>query len=145
MNGIVAASSSGGGIQIIAMMVIFFGIFWFLAIRPQRKQQRSHREMVSMLKKGDEVVTIGGMFGTIKKIGPDFVELEIANRTKVRYLKRAISSIVSEEEEEEEEEYDDEPEEQVEDAEEEATDAEASEDDEDEAAASDDDSETSRA
>jgi preprotein translocase subunit YajC len=141
MNGIVAASSSGGGIQIIAMMVIFFGIFWFLAIRPQRKQQRSHREMVSMLKKGDEVVTIGGMFGTIKKIGPDFVELEIANRTKVRYLKRAISSIVSEEEEE----YDDEPEEQVEDAEEEATDAEASEDDEDEAAAGDDDSETSRA
>ncbi len=141
MNGIVAASSSGGGIQIIAMMVIFFGIFWFLAIRPQRKQQRAHREMVSMLKKGDEVVTIGGMFGTIKKIGPDFVELEIANRTKVRYLKRAISSIVSEEEEE----YDDEPEEQVEDAEEEATDAEATEGDEDESAASDDDSETSRA
>lgn len=140
MNGIVAASSSGGGIQIIAMMVIFFGIFWFLAIRPQRKQQRAHREMVSMLKKGDEVVTIGGMFGTIKKIGPDFVELEIANRTKVRYLKRAISSIVSEEEEE----YDDEPEEQVEDAEEEATDAEATEGDEDESAASDD-SETSRA
>jgi preprotein translocase subunit YajC len=141
MNGIVAASSSGGGIQIIAMMVIFFGIFWFLAIRPQRKQQRAHREMVSMLKKGDEVVTIGGMFGTIKKIGPDFVELEIANRTKVRYLKRAISSIVSEEEEE----YDDEPDEHVEDAEEEATDAEATEGDEDESAASDDDSETSRA
>ena len=48
-----------------------------------------------MLKKGDEVVTIGGMFGTITAIGDDWVELEIAKRTKVRYLKRAISSITS--------------------------------------------------
>ena len=59
-----------------------------------------------MLKKGDEVVTIGGMFGTVTAIGDDWVELEVAKRTKVRYLKRAISSITSIDEYDEEEDED---------------------------------------
>jgi preprotein translocase subunit YajC len=91
---------------IIIWILVFFGIFYFLAIRPQRRQKQQHAEMVSMLKKGDEVVTIGGMFGTISAIGDDWVELEVAKRTKVRYLKRAISSITSIDEYEEEEEED---------------------------------------
>ena len=95
-----------GGPMIIIWIVVFFGIFYFLAIRPQRRQKQQHSEMVSMLKKGDEVVTIGGMFGTITAIGDDWVELEVAKRTKVRYLKRAISSITSIDEYDEEEEED---------------------------------------
>ena len=96
-----------GGATIIIWILVFFGIFYFLAIRPQRRQKQQHAEMVSMLKKGDEVVTIGGMFGTITAIGDDWVELEVAKRTRVRYLKRAISSITSidEYDEEEEDEY----------------------------------------
>ena len=96
-----------GGATIIIWILVFFGIFYFLAIRPQRRQKQQHAEMVSMLKKGDEVVTIGGMFGTISAIGDDWVELEVAKRTRVRYLKRAISSITSidEYDEEEEDEY----------------------------------------
>jgi preprotein translocase subunit YajC len=92
---------------IIIWILVFFGIFYFLAIRPQRRQKQQHAEMVNMLKKGDEVVTIGGMFGTISAIGDDWVELEVAKRTRVRYLKRAISSITSidEYDEEEEDEY----------------------------------------
>jgi preprotein translocase subunit YajC len=92
---------------IIIWIVVFFGIFYFLAIRPQRRQKQQHAEMVSMLKKGDEVVTIGGMFGTVSAIGDDWVELEVAKRTRVRYLKRAISSITSidEYDEDEEDEY----------------------------------------
>ncbi len=92
---------------IIIWILVFFGIFYFLAIRPQRRQKQQHSEMVSMLKRGDEVVTIGGMFGTVTAIGDDWVELEVAKRTKVRYLKRAISSITSidEYDEEEEDEY----------------------------------------
>ncbi len=89
---------------IIIWILVFFGIFYFLAIRPQRRQKQAHAEMMSMLKKGDEVVTIGGMFGTITTIGDDWVELEVAKRTKIRYLKRAISSITSIEEIEDEEE-----------------------------------------
>ena len=95
-----------GGATIIIWILVFFGIFYFLAIRPQRRQKQQHSEMVSMLKKGDEVVTIGGMFGTITAIGDDWVELEVAKRTKVRYLKRAISSITSIDEYDEEEEED---------------------------------------
>ncbi len=53
---------------IIIWILVFFGIFYFLAIRPQRRQKQQHAEMVGMLKKGDEVVTIGGMFGTISAI-----------------------------------------------------------------------------
>jgi len=96
-----------GGATIIIWILVFFGIFYFLAIRPQRRQKQQHAEMVSMLKKGDEVVTIGGMFGTVSAIGDDWVELEVAKRTRVRYLKRAISSITSidEYDEDEEDEY----------------------------------------
>ncbi len=115
---------------IIIWILVFFGIFYFLAIRPQRRQKQQHAEMVSMLKKGDEVVTIGGMFGTISGIGDDWVELEVAKRTKVRYLKRAISSITSIDEYDEEEEED----EYIEAAEEDVTevaDEEYVEDDED--------------
>jgi preprotein translocase subunit YajC len=62
--------------------------------------------MVSMLKKGDEIVTIGGMFGTVTGIGDDWVEIEIARRTRVRYLKRAVSSItVAIEDDDEDDEY----------------------------------------
>ncbi len=85
----------GGGAAIIIWILVFFGIFYFLAIRPQRRQRQAHSQMVTMLKKGDEVVTIGGIFGTVTKIGDDWVELEIAKRTKARCLKRAISSITS--------------------------------------------------
>lgn len=92
---------------IIIWILVFFGIFYFLAIRPQRRQKQQHAEMIGMLKKGDEVVTIGGMFGTVSAIGDDWVELEVAKRTRVRYLKRAVSSITSidEYDEEEEDEY----------------------------------------
>jgi preprotein translocase subunit YajC len=95
----------GGGAAIIIWILVFFGIFYFLAIRPQRRQRQAHSEMVTMLKKGDEVVTIGGLFGTVTKIGDDWVELEIAKRTKARFLKRSISSITSISEDEDEDEY----------------------------------------
>ncbi|MGO8683007.1 MAG: preprotein translocase subunit YajC [Thermoleophilia bacterium] len=103
--GLLAASSSSSFI-IVIWILVFVGIFYFMAIRPQRRQRQKHGDLLSMLKKGDEVITIGGMYGTVKKIGDDYVELEIANRTRVKFLKRSISSIVSEEEEEE---YEEEP------------------------------------
>ena len=92
-----------GPAGILIWILVFFGIFWFLAIRPQRRQKQAHREMMAMMKRGDEVVTIGGMFGTVRKIGDDWIELEVGRGARVRFLKRAISSIISEEDEEEEE------------------------------------------
>ena len=98
-----------GSAAIIIWIVVFFAIFYFLAVRPQRRQRQAHSEMVAMLKKGDEIVTVGGMFGVVRRLGDDWVELEITRGTRVRFLKRAISSIVSEEEDEDEyDEYEDE-------------------------------------
>jgi len=99
--GLVAASSSSS--YLILWIPAFVAIFYFIAIRPQRRQRQKHLGMLSMLKKGDEVVTVGGMYGIVKKIGNDYIELEVANRTRVKFLKRAIASIISEEEEYEEE------------------------------------------
>ena len=92
----------GSGGVIIIWILVFFGIFYFLAIRPQRRQRQAHSQMVQTLKKGDEVVTIGGMFGTVTRISDDRVEIEIAKRTRVWYLKRAISSITAADEDEDE-------------------------------------------
>ena len=94
-----------GGTAIIVWILFFVVIFYFLAIRPQRRQKASHDQMERMLKKGDEIVTIGGLFGTVTRIGDDWVELEIAKRTRVRFMKRAISSIteISEDEDDEDE------------------------------------------
>jgi len=121
------------GPMLIVWILVFFGIFYFLAIRPQRRQKQAHGEMVSMLKKGDEIVTIGGMFGTVTGIGDDWVEIEIAKRTRVRYLKRAVSSItVAIEDDDEDDEYieaseDDVTEESVEDGDVEEPDADEAE------------------
>jgi preprotein translocase subunit YajC len=94
-----------GGTAIIVWILFFVVIFYFLAIRPQRRQKAAHASMERMLKKGDEVVTIGGLFGTVSRIGDEWIELEIAKRTKVRFMKRAISSIteISEDEDEDDE------------------------------------------
>ena len=87
----------------IYIVVFMFVVFYWMVLRPQRKAQRAKKEMLAMLKKGDEIITIGGLMGTIRKLGDDWVELEIANRTRV-YLKRwAVGSLVSEEEEDDEE------------------------------------------
>lgn len=97
---------SGGSGVILIWILVFFGIFYFLAIRPQRRQRQQHANLVAMLKKGDQVVTIGGMFGTVTAIGDDWVELEVARGTRVRYLKRAIASVTAvDEEDEDEDEY----------------------------------------
>lgn len=127
------------GMAIIVWILVFFAIFYFLAIRPQRKQRQRHDDMVSMLKKGDEVVTIGGMFGTVSAIGDEWVELEVAKRTRVRYLKRAISSITSVDE------YDEEEDEYIEAADDEAVDEEYVEVESDEAAEADADVEAPKA
>ena len=93
-------------ITIIIWILVFVALFYFLAVRPQRRQRQAHAQMVSILKRGDEVVTIGGMFGTVTALGNDWVELEVAKRTRVRFIKKSISSITSIDESDEE--YEDE-------------------------------------
>jgi preprotein translocase subunit YajC len=78
--------------------LIFFvaiaAVMWFLLIRPQRQRQAAHRALVAALAPDDEVVTAGGMFGTVKSIADDHVMLEIAPEMQVRIAKDAVTGVL---------------------------------------------------
>lgn len=80
-------------LQILPWVAIF-AVFWFLMIRPQLRQQKAHQEKVAGLKKGDEVVTAGGLVGKITKVEDQFVELELAKGMKVRAVKNTIGEVL---------------------------------------------------
>jgi preprotein translocase subunit YajC len=83
--------------------LIFFvaiaAVMWFLLIRPQRQRQAAHRQLVEALAPGDEVVTAGGMFGTVRSIADDHVMLEIAPEMQVRIAKEAVARVLRKDEE----------------------------------------------
>jgi preprotein translocase subunit YajC len=95
-----AAPSGGGGIfgtiNMLVPFIAMFVIFYFLLIRPQQKKQRDHRQMLQNLRRGDRVLTTGGIYGTIAKIRNDVVHLEIADQIRIRISKGSISDIVAE-------------------------------------------------
>ena len=63
-----AQAARGGGLEFIIMMVLLFAVMWFIILRPQQKKQKQIREFQNSLKKGDSVVTGGGIYGTVKDI-----------------------------------------------------------------------------
>lgn len=69
-------------------------LFYFFLIRPQSKRQKEHRQMVSDLQKGEEVITSGGILGKITKVTDDFITLEIANDVSLNIQKSAIQTIM---------------------------------------------------
>jgi len=72
-------------------LVLILGVFWFLIIRPQQKKQKAHQLMVDSLNKGDKVVTNGGIFGTIIKVGEDRITLEIASKVQINIERQQVS------------------------------------------------------
>lgn len=73
-------------------LVIFVVIFYFFIIRPQKKRQKSHDQLISSLGRGDQVVTAGGFWGTVKEVKEDSVIIEIADGVKARVLKSSIAN-----------------------------------------------------
>src|SRR5690349_24366240 len=73
-------------------LIILFGVFYFMLIRPQMKRAKEQRAMISALNKGDEVLTNGGLLGRIDEIAEQFVTLEIAPNVTVKLQKQAISA-----------------------------------------------------
>ena len=67
-------------------------IFYFLLIRPQNKRRKEHQELVSSLNKGDEVVTAGGVVGTITKVEDDFVKVQVSDAVEMRIQKSAVGA-----------------------------------------------------
>ena len=86
----------GGGFGAFIPLILMFGVFYFLLIRPQQKKQRDLRTMLSSLKTGDQIVTSGGLYGTIIDFGEnDRVKVKIAENVKVDIARTAISGKVA--------------------------------------------------
>ena len=75
-------------------LIVIFGIFYFMLIRPQMKRAKEARAMVAALSKGDEVLTNGGLLGRIEDIADTFVTLEIADKVSVKLQKSAITTVL---------------------------------------------------
>ena len=90
---------SGQGIaQFIPLMLIFI-IFYFFLIRPQQKRVKDHKEMVMSLKRGDEVITSGGIIGIVDRVmEDDRIEVTIGESTKVQIIRSTITSLLKKEE-----------------------------------------------
>ncbi|MEN9799097.1 MAG: Preprotein translocase, YajC subunit [Pseudomonadota bacterium] len=85
-----AAAPQGGGTQFLIMTVAMVAIMWFLVIGPQRKQMKQHKEMLGALKKGDDVVTGGGLMGRVHAITDKVITLEVASGVRVQVLKSSV-------------------------------------------------------
>lgn len=77
-------------LPIIGMILIF----WFLIIRPQMKRQKEHQQKIEAIKKGDQVVTAGGLVGKVHKVDDTYVELDIAQGVRVKAIKSTIGDII---------------------------------------------------
>lgn len=75
-------------------IVGMIAIFWFLIIRPQMKRQKEHQQKVAEMKKGDQVVTAGGLVGKVIKVDDTFVELELGTNVRVKAIKATIGDII---------------------------------------------------
>ena len=90
-----AAPSGGAGSFIIQLvpLILIFVIFWFLLIRPQQKRMKEHREMIGAVKKGDRVVTGGGLLGKVTKVNDEEIEIDLGGGQKVTALKGTLSDV----------------------------------------------------
>lgn len=83
------------GLSSLLFLALLIGIFYFMLIRPQKKRVEQHRELVESIGVGDEIVTIGGIYGTIRSLDDERFELEVAPGTTVRFVKSAIARKVT--------------------------------------------------
>ena len=85
-----AQAAQGGGWSMWIMLALIFVVMWFFMIRPQRKQQKELQNFRNSLKKGDKVVTVGGIYGTVAEIKENTVLIEVDNNVKIRVSKNAL-------------------------------------------------------
>jgi preprotein translocase subunit YajC len=90
--------SAGGLIVIVAL----FGLFWFLLVRPQRRRTQEQTSLIESLEEGDEIVSAGGLYGVIKEIDGEELQVEISDGLVVRMARNAVVGIVEEDDEVEE-------------------------------------------
>jgi len=91
-----AAGAPASGVDMLmqfAPFILIFVVMWFLLIRPQQKKAKEHRAMVAALKRGDRVVTNGGIYGQVSHVADDHLMVEIADGVKIKIARDAVSSV----------------------------------------------------
>lgn len=98
-----SAPQGGSGFMssILPMMIVMFAVIYFFMIRPEQKKHKEKQNLLSNLKKGDKVLTIGGVYGTIAGVKDDSFMLKISDNTTVRIAKTAVANVIKEKEESE--------------------------------------------
>lgn len=91
-----ADGGGGGFLTLLPPMIMMFAIFYFILIRPQQKKQKETKKLLDDLKEGDNVVTLSGIHGSIKKIKDDTVMLQIADNVKIKINRTSIAALKSE-------------------------------------------------
>ena len=88
-------AGAAGGIISFVPIILIFAIMYFLMIRPQQKKAKEHKAMVDALRRGDQVITSGGLIGKVTKVADSEVEVELAPNVRVRVVRSTISQVVS--------------------------------------------------
>ncbi|MCM8812966.1 MAG: preprotein translocase subunit YajC [Candidatus Omnitrophica bacterium] len=92
-NAAVPAGGSAGVMVLLPMYAIIFAFFYFLIVRPQKKKQQEHQKMLETIKKNDEVVTTGGILGTVSQVKDKTVVVRVDDNVKIEVLRSAIASV----------------------------------------------------
>ncbi len=87
-----SAGQGGGGFTAFVPLILMFVIFYFLLIRPQQKKTKEHREMISNLRKGDRIITSGGIHGRITGVSDTTLTVEISDKVRVKINKGSVSA-----------------------------------------------------
>ncbi len=89
-----ATGMEGSGLAAFMPLILMFVIFYFLLIRPQQKKAKQHKEMLSNLKKGDYIITAGGLYGVITGLSDNTLNIEIAPKVRVKISRNSVSGVV---------------------------------------------------
>jgi len=92
-----AAGGAGGGLEAMKgffPLILMFVIFYFLLIRPQQKKQKDHKNLLANLKRGDEIVTTGGLMGKITAITDRAITIEVADKVRVKIIRSQIMTVL---------------------------------------------------
>ena len=95
-----AGTAAGSQWSSLIIMVAIFAAFYFVLILPQKKQEKKQRAMIDAIKPGDEIITIGGVYGKVQTVKDDYVVIEsTADKTKIKFAKSSISKCLTEHDE----------------------------------------------
>jgi preprotein translocase subunit YajC len=91
-----AGAAGGAGLLMqFAPLILIFVVFYFLLIRPQQKRAKDHRDMLGNLRRGDRVVTGGGIVGTVQKVADDELTIEIAENVRVKVIRSTVTTVLA--------------------------------------------------